>query len=319
MDGIIRKIAVFELMASCRHGSALHIHTTWRKYAKHFTSADCERAVSLACIHGHMDALCTLVQHVNVAHMEFVVAVAAENGRLSMIEFLIARGAPVHPLALSWSVASGYVDTVRYILDNGLVHANANHNAAINRIMHTPDHAVSHVLDLLMQHGADIHVDDDFPLRMCALEGKADAVAQLIRYGADVHVGHDLALQWACIRGHHATVRVLLENGACVDANDHAAIRHATKLGYFDIATLLMHYGAMPHNGHYSAPRSCAWLTEHAPRGFTRELQTRTHMRDVIRELDVLPPLFGIFPGGRDYHRAAARFAKNACKQSESM
>lgn len=55
-----------------------------------------------------------------------------------------------------------------------------------------------------------MHVYNDYPLRY----GHKDVVELLLNHGADVHACNDQALRWAAENGHTQTVSLLLEHGA---------------------------------------------------------------------------------------------------------
>ena len=68
----------------------------------------------------------------------------------------------------------------------------------------------------LVERGADIHIQDEFPLICASLYGNTDIVKYLVEAGADVHVRDDLPLQLAASSGHYGVVKYLVEVGADV-------------------------------------------------------------------------------------------------------
>jgi ankyrin repeat protein len=70
--------------------------------------------------------------------------------------------------------------------------------------------AVRYALD----HGADVHVNDDWALGGASYNGYTETIKLLLDHGADVHAGYDFALRWASGNGHAETVKVLLDHGA---------------------------------------------------------------------------------------------------------
>lgn len=74
--------------------------------------------------------------------------------------------------------------------------------------------------------------------------GALGGVKRTLEDGADVHVGDDYALRLASGNGHVAVVELLLKSGANVNAMRSGALRHASKNGYVDVVELLLLHGA---------------------------------------------------------------------------
>lgn len=81
------------------------------------------------------------------------------------------------------------------------------------------------IITVLLEHGADIHVNDDEPLRTNILTLCPKIIVVLLEHGADVHANDDEALRSSVKHGHTETVQVLLEHGANVCANNDEALR----------------------------------------------------------------------------------------------
>lgn len=57
-----------------------------------------------------------------------------------------------------------------------------------------------------------------------AAKGDATALREALEHGADLHFDQDLALRTAAACGHMACLRLLVESGASVSAHDHEAL-----------------------------------------------------------------------------------------------
>lgn len=94
----------------------------------------------------------------------------------------------------------------------------------------------------LIEEGADVHVDEEYPLIWACKEGRYDIVKLLIEYGADVHARDDGALFGASVNGHIEVVRLLLKNGADIYASNKRALHVAKGNKYKNIVELLESY-----------------------------------------------------------------------------
>jgi len=69
-----------------------------------------------------------------------------------------------------------------------------------------------------------------------------DNIQMLIDEGVDVHVDNDYALRWASRYGYSKVVKVLLENGADVHVWNDYALRRASQNGHTKVVKLLKSY-----------------------------------------------------------------------------
>lgn len=74
------------------------------------------------------------------------------------------------------------------------------------------------IADYLISNGADIHIEDDYPLRWMALNGELNEVKKLVSLGANIRAKNNHALALSSLKGHLDVVRFLIENGANADA-----------------------------------------------------------------------------------------------------
>ena len=64
-------------------------------------------------------------------------------------------------------------------------------------------------LELALQHGADVHANDDEALRWASANGHLAVVQFLVEHGANVHANNDGARRWASEKGRLAVVKFL--------------------------------------------------------------------------------------------------------------
>ena len=99
-------------------------------------------------------------------------------------------------------------------------------------------------VQMALNNGADIHYQNDWPLRFASHNGHTDIVKLLIDNGSDIHANNDQALHLASKYGHTDTVKLLIDHGADIHAINDNALRYATRNGHTDIVNLLKQYGS---------------------------------------------------------------------------
>ena len=107
--------------------------------------------------------------------------------------------------ALIWAAYRGYLGTIKYLVD----------------------------------HGADIHTDNDYALRWTAFDGYLEIVKYLVEHGADIHANNDFALRKASNNGHLDVVKYLVENGADIHVSNDYALRCAAENGHTKVVEYL--------------------------------------------------------------------------------
>ena len=107
----------------------------------------------------------------------------------------------------------------------------------------------SKALKTLIYQGADIHNNNDRPLRLAVLYGQHSSTETLLRNGANVHVNHDELIVAAAEEGDAAMVRILLDFGADVHARKDEALTRAAQEGHYNVVATLLDNGANIHAG----------------------------------------------------------------------
>jgi ankyrin repeat protein len=100
------------------------------------------------------------------------------------------------------------------------------------------------IVRLLLENGADVHVENDDALRLASQEGHLEMVRLLLEKGVNVNAKYGHALRAASAAGHLEIVKLLIENGAKVNAKEDEALREASRSGHFKIVKLLIENGA---------------------------------------------------------------------------
>ena len=182
---------------------------------------------------------------------------AAQEGGLRDTMFLLASGANVNYsdfefTALARAAGQGHLATVTVLVDAG---AGADEEGwtpgtGRNKLSHAAHCAAAeghtHVVALLLDRGADVHYDDDGPLRDAASSGNLETVLLLLNRGADLHAVDDSPLRLSALEGHLETVRFLLDRGADVHATDGHVLASVLSDRHAAVHALLVERGAVP-------------------------------------------------------------------------
>jgi ankyrin repeat protein len=99
-----------------------------------------------------------------------------------------------------------------------------------------------------LKHGADIHTEKDFALRVASQKGYLDVVKYLVEHGADIHRFDNEALLLSAARGHLEVVRYLVEQGTNNESME-TALGWAAEAGYLDVVKYLVERGVDIHSG----------------------------------------------------------------------
>ena len=102
-------------------------------------------------------------------------------------------------------------------------------------------------IEFLIKRGADVQVNNDFPLRYFVNLGALQTVKILIKHGANIHACEDVALRKAVGRGDFDMAKFLVKKGADIHVYQDNPIRLAVKNEYYKIIKYLLQHGADIH------------------------------------------------------------------------
>lgn len=164
-----------------------------------------------------------------------------ENSSTTIIKFVLDKGADIYYKKCSvidfaikncrWQII---LTLLEYKLD---VHYK---NDYILKQLCEQEYKPVELLDSLIAYGANIHVDNDFPLRRSALIGDHQYVSKLLLNGSDVHADNDYAIRMAARCGHLEVVQILLQYGANIQVDNDYPIWAAIQFGRIQVFKLLL-------------------------------------------------------------------------------
>ena len=117
----------------------------------------------------------------------------------------------------------------RYFSDQGLI--NAARSADLKEVQS------------YIEAGADIHVQNDLPLRLACEHGQLELIKYLVAQGADISANDHQPLKWAVLRGRFEAVKYLVAEGADIHADDDMAFKWACAGGFFNIIRYFVEQG----------------------------------------------------------------------------
>ena len=111
-----------------------------------------------------------------------------------------------------------------------------------NAISWAAENGYTEIAKSLINLGANINENSNYPLELSCKNGHTEIVRMLIEAGAKPSTSHDkdYCLRIAAFHGYTAIVKLLLDAGANPLANDYCALSLALNGGYMDIVELLI-------------------------------------------------------------------------------
>jgi ankyrin repeat protein len=234
---------------------AVGVHTRGQKRSRD-SLLPLNKSLSRAAIRGHVEVVEMLLAAGADAraNKSWALQAAASNGHTAVVVLLLRHGADAHAdayMALRTASWQGNGALVQVLL------AFPGPQRCLN---FTPRNAVrarcdsalrgaafgghTAVVQMLLEHEADVHAENEEALRNAAMNGHANVVQLLIQAGADVHASSDEALRRAAASGFADVVALLLDFGADIHAREDEALLSAVENGHTNVVALLLRRGA---------------------------------------------------------------------------
>jgi ankyrin repeat protein len=173
---------------------------------------------------------------------------AARNGKLTVMQWLVAQGADIHTkdghgdTALHAAVHNGQLTTMQWLVGQG---------ADINAKDSYGDNTLT-AMQWLVAQGADIHTKDGHgrtALHLAAYNGQLTAMQWLVAQGADIHTKDgdgDNTLYYAACDGQLAAMQWLVAQGVDIhtkDVSGTTALHAAAYGGHVAVVSWLVEQG----------------------------------------------------------------------------
>jgi len=100
----------------------------------------------------------------------------------------------------------------------------------------------------LVEGGANIHVCNDYAVRLASENGHLEVVKYLVeQQGANIRACYDYALRYASYNGHLEVVKYLYDKGADIHTCNNDAVCCASYNGHLEVVKYLVEQGADIH------------------------------------------------------------------------
>ena len=221
-------------------------------------------ALIIAAWHGHREVVKYLVSkganiHIKNKGGDDAVSWAAEHGHLAIVRFLVEHGADPNsknvkggtPLTHACEFGAA-VETVEYLLGRS-VDLEPRADDGFTPLVAAAYQGHTDIIDVLIEAGANIHVDDDAPLEWAALFDQLGSVECLLAAGADPdsRLGRASTALIAAVTdarpNRDKIINALLDSGADVNrgrSDSATALHEAAETGQVDVIKLLVERGA---------------------------------------------------------------------------
>lgn len=227
--------------AACVAGDLPQVRYYLDKYVVHKTRLNC--ALVDAVKYSHFEIVKCLIDKGAdpMVDRNNPIKYATGNGDFEMVKYFTDLGVLKSDTTdiLNIAVKVGAVEVVRHLLECGLkvTHYSVEWSVA---------HGYLDILKSLIEHGCDISFEDNLPFIRACYSGHLNIVKYLVGLGVDIKARNHQGIGWAARRGHIEIVEYLSKLGGDVTVGDNDIIIYASKQNNFEMVKLLIGLGADP-------------------------------------------------------------------------
>ena len=203
--------------------------------------------------------------------------ITCSNGHVNVATYLVEHGANIHlqdkngATCLHYASERGHVEVVSQLLAVGAKenpdYVNARNNSGITPLMITCYNGHMNVATYLVEHGANIHLQDkngDTCLHYASERGHVEVVSKLLAVGAKENPDYVNArnnsgttpLLITCYNGHMNVATYLVEHGANIHLQDEGGdtcLHYASERGHVEVVSKLLAVGAKENPDYVNA------------------------------------------------------------------
>ena len=191
----------------------------------------------------NLEATTVFVNERGDEHQWTALVWASFNGHLGVATALLDANAAQRDRALRNSSGRGHTPVVALLLDHGAdIHFEED-----GPLMMAAQHGRLATATLLLDRGVDVNAQNGGPIGVAAQVGQLEMVGFLLDRGANIHARNDAALCLAVAHGHLEMGRLLLDRGADLQAQNSTPLRLAAQSGHLETVRLLLDRGADVH------------------------------------------------------------------------
>jgi ankyrin repeat protein len=200
-------------------------------------------------------------RHKLISDMEFSLFHACHSGLHDAVRLLLGAFGRLnvsitsHVMPLEVAVRGNHLKVVRVFTDAGIDMRHVGGMAL----------AWSHSADMaefLIERGADVHMDDEFALRIACMFNRPGVVRVLLKAGANARIMENTCIRNAAISGSAEVVQVLIDSGVDPTVQNNEPLVEAATLGHEGVVKVLLRAGAD------ARARNCTCLIMASARGF---------------------------------------------------
>lgn len=150
------------------------------------------------------------------------ICIACQRSNLDIIKLLLTKGADIHvrnDTPFRRACIIGNYETIKYLIDIGVNVTASKSQGLINAVNGYGTHMNLDVINILLDHGADVNTSNGMALVIACKYGHLELVKLLIKRGANVKSMNYNALRTACMAEHITIVDYIIHSGIYIDIN----------------------------------------------------------------------------------------------------
>jgi len=166
---------------------------------------------------GKFDDIEYFLENASRQALEYAFEWASYHGNFDWVKEMLRLGVNIHvnnDVALQMSVQNNHIDVVKYLIING-ADINAANSSPLTTACENENIEIVKILLSAKSVGpdekllCDVHGSYDAALRMAVTKGNLEIVKLLIEHGADIHVFDDWPLMTATKNNHVEIIKLL--------------------------------------------------------------------------------------------------------------